>query len=100
MYKTIFKYPFNINDQIILRLPKGFEIVSVILDPTLVKGSTNFWLYARVDSEEREEEQYEIRIFGTGNRCDIDISQYENLGTIVDKCHDMIFIWHIFGRRI
>ena len=84
--KTIYKYPIKIVDHQVLNLPMGAEILTVQTQ----KGEPFLW--AKVDTDERETTEVNIYVHGTGHPVRDETAVY--LGTIQQFNGDLI--WHVF----
>lgn len=89
--RSIYKYPISIDDTQTLTLPKGAEILSVI------NQYETPCIYAMVDTETKETEEYAIEGYGTGHSIRHDDS-YKFLGTVAMM--DGNFIYHLFYKKI
>lgn len=89
MNKTIFKYPFKVQDKITIVLPKDAEIL------TVQTQRDNPCIWALVDPNNKTEERY-FEIFGTGHEV------YEDMG--IERRYINTFqmqsglVWHLFER--
>lgn len=83
--KTIWKFEFDIKDDVQLQMPIGAKILSV-----QSQGSKSC-LWALVDPDESTERRW-FRIFGTGH--DIDLDDYNHVGTFLTS--EGLFVWHMF----
>jgi len=81
--KTIYKYTFDINDDIEIEMPAGAEIVHVGVDP---QGQAAIW--AKVNTKDPAVAQ-RFNIRGTGH--DID-----GAGNHVASFNQGAFVWHVF----
>ncbi len=85
--KTIFKYFLSSNDQLLLYLPEGAEILSV-------QGQGDqLVLWAIVDPSLNVEPRL-LSIYGTGNPFQSDHARY--IGTAQVNA----FVWHVFEEPI
>lgn len=93
--KRIYKYKLALTDVQSFDIPKGFIPISVIeLHNELV-------LYVQVDTNEMENERYEVYIFGTGNPIEgisIQNLRYFFTHKIQGDFGDTL-VWHVFGKR-
>jgi hypothetical protein len=89
--KAIYKYKLNPKDNI-LELPAASKILSVTTQ------KSDIVVYAVVDNEETEKVKYDFRVFGTGCGIDINIYEYEFLGTVTMM--EDTFVFHVFYKRI
>jgi len=86
--KTVYKYPFNFDDIIKLKLPYGSEIL------TVQEQNGVLCLWALVDDEVSESEfkTYTLRMVGTDHPIEYDNSRYINtVQTAGGK-----LVWHFF----
>lgn len=86
--KTIYKYPIEVTDIQKIKLPFDSLIISVL------NQNGKLVIYALVDTEEKDTEERTIRIFGTGNPCDVEEFDYNFLGSVF--MGDLV--WHIFAE--
>jgi hypothetical protein len=90
--KTIYKYTLNIEDEPILLLPAGAQILSVNSQET--RNGEKLFLWALVDPETKETGRY-FRIYGTGHPIDeADLSRLRFIGTV--SMRGGALIWHVF----
>lgn len=89
MTLKIYKYPLKVQDEQVVKMPIGADILCV----ELVKDIP--CLYALVNSE-ADEKEITIEIFGTGH--DIEILQRRYIGTF--KQLNDSFVGHVFQRFI
>lgn len=82
--RTIWKFSLKIEDTQTLRLPKGFEVLSVGMDGGEIPS-----LWTLVDPS-ADVEPVTILCFGTGHPIDQPLGKF--LGTI----HQRFFVWHFF----
>lgn len=89
MYK-IYKYPLEIADTQILKLPIYAKILSAI------SKDNNLFIYALVDTSLHCDDimEREIQIYGTGNPVDEWIDNLLFIGTVTT--HNGTGVWHIF----
>lgn len=84
--KTIFKYPLDVVDTQVIKLPKG-------ADPfTAQFQSDQLCIWAAVDTD-AELEDREFRIIGTGQPLDLS-GVFRYLSTVQQGS----FVWHIFTK--
>jgi hypothetical protein len=94
--KTIYKYALNIEDEPVLLLPAGAQILSV--DSQATRHGEKLFLWALVDPETKETGRY-FRIYGTGHPVDeADLSKLKFIGTVSMKGGALI--WHVFENII
>lgn len=82
---TIYKYPIKITGVQVIRFQKGYELLSVGLDPNNIPC-----IWAKVDPSQEVFDEVEIYVVGTGNPCP-DMGAFF-IGTF--KQHP--FMWHVF----
>lgn len=82
--RTIWKFPLCIEDTQTLQLPKGYEVLSVGLDP---KGTPSIWALVNPSADM---EETIILCFGTGHTVDEPVGKF--LGTVRQE----FFVWHFF----
>lgn len=88
MKKTIWKFAFQISDEIIIDMPKGAEIL------TLQTQHGIAFLWALVDPNAEKERRF-FDLYGTGHPIDMSIDRYY-VGTFQVAGGDLVF--HLFGR--
>jgi hypothetical protein len=84
--KTIYKYPFRIQDEQMLAMPEGAQILSVQMQGTIPT------IWALVASEAPLKPR-KIEVYGTGHEI-VDLNSLQYLGTVQERG----FVWHIFER--
>lgn len=89
---TIYKYPLSAKTVNYLDLPKGAKIIST--EPQ--RGGVN--IYALVDTEQTEEETFEVLLYGTGHNVTPRIDEYTFVGTV--SLHDGDLVFHIFYQKV
>ena len=80
---TIWKYPFAVQDQVKISMPKGAKIVHI-------ESFRGPCLWALVDTE-RPIEQRTFYVFGTGHEI-VDYQYKSYVGTLIQPP----FVWHFF----
>jgi hypothetical protein len=85
---TIYKYPLTLGAQQFTKLPIGYTIMHVGLDPT---GEVCMWAKVPLDDSEGYAE-CEVRIHGTGHTLSDNLPPY--IGSFVDRC----YVWHVFAK--
>lgn len=81
--KTIYKYPFAIEDNFTLTAPKNARVCAIQVQD----GTPCIWMYVDTEVEQIE---YEFHIYGTGHECFL-CGLFEYIATIqLDG-----FAWHI-----
>ena len=83
--KKIYKYPIEIIDIQMVKLPKE----AIILTVQLQHGKPFIWVY--VDPNEIEAEDVTLRVYMTGQEID-DSLDLTYVGTIQENG----FVWHVF----
>ena len=83
----IYKYPLELLDRQVLKIPVGAQFLHF--------GGQNSrpQLWALVDPDIPEEEEWTLRIAGTGHEISEDI-EMEHLGTMIDE--NLGLVWHLF----
>lgn len=89
--RSIYKYKIDIDDTQTLTLPKGAEILSVI------NQFDDACIYAIVDTDTTETEEYSLQCYGTGHTIRHDDS-YKFLGTVAMLGGN--FIYHVFYKKL
>lgn len=84
--KRVYKYPLDIQDEVVVFMPKGARVLSVQVQ----NGSPCIW--AAVDQNEPLEERW-FRIAGTGHPIQDDVVD-GFIGTI--QLYDGKLVFHIF----
>lgn len=88
--KTIWKFPFVINDEInFYRIPRGGEVIHVDLQD----GIPTIWVL--VDPSQPDGDRRIFKIFGTGHPID-DPENLKFIGTFQQHS----FVWHLFELEI
>jgi hypothetical protein len=86
---TIYKYPFEVQDEFQLQLPKGRKILHVDSQP-----GVGLCLWAMVDNQAPLVPET-FHVFGTGMRIDADLAgEIEHIATFQVRP----FVWHLFRR--
>jgi hypothetical protein len=89
--KVIYKYPLEIKDDQYIKLPKGSRLLSAC------EQYENIVIYALVDDNAEDMEDYNFVIHGTGHYADdVFYNDYQFLGTV--KLRGGALIFHVFGR--
>ncbi len=83
--KTIWKYPIEIRDSQIVKMPKGSKILSAQFQLDVL------CLWAMVDAAEQEKEDRHIHIFGTGQWL-TEPAVFRLIAT-AQRCP---MVWHVF----
>ncbi len=86
--KKIFKYPLAVTDEQAVFLPQGTKPLSVQTQ----HEEPQLWVL--VDPEEPVLIRHTVRIFGTGHPVDIDLEQYDFMGTFQMSRGNLVF--HVF----
>lgn len=87
--KTIYKYPIEITDSQVIKLPKEYRVLTVQIQ------NNNPFLWALVDTD-NDLEDAEILIIGTGHGIQ-NIETMEYISTIQVNNGKLIF--HVFRRK-
>lgn len=88
--KTIFKYQLSAIHEQTIELPLGSKVLSA------KEQNGKFVLYALVDSNEKDKEEYSILVYGTGHDINIDTTEYEFLDTLFNDS----LVFHFFYKRV
>ena len=93
MSKKIWKYPLNVVDEQIVRLPKGAILM------TVVSQYDNVCMYALVDPDEKDYEPRTIRLYGTGHELD---EREHVIHRFLGSCITMggSLVWHVFEVEV
>ena len=89
--RKIWKYAIKVEDSQTLTLPKGSQILSVITQ------NCRAVVYAIVDTETKETEEYAVEIYGTGNEPIRHDDSYTFLGTIQGA--EGVGVCHVFYKK-
>lgn len=90
--KSIYKYVLNIEDEPVVLMPAGAEVLSV--NTQLVRGFETLCIWALVDPTAPEEGR-RFRIYGTGHPVEeADLANSKFIGTT--SMRRSALIWHIF----
>ena len=87
----IYKYPVEYTSRQTLILPRGTKPISAI------NQRDEIVVYAVVDTDEVEQDCFEIVVQPTGASFD-DINAYQFLGSVA--LHDGRYVFHIFYRQL
>lgn len=91
MLTTVFKYPLEITNRQIIKMPLNSKILSIQTQ----KGKLQLWALVHLDNEMVERE---ILIYGTGHKQE-DIHENTYIGTVLMYQNQLV--WHIFeGRKL
>lgn len=90
MNNTIWKYILNAGQVNNIDIPLGAEVLSVETQ------GDDIVLYALVNSVEKSKQQIEVRAYGTGHDIDVNLSDYNFLGTA--KLHNGSLMFHVFYK--
>ncbi len=88
--KRVYKYPLDIQDEVIVMMPKGARVLSVQVQ----NGRPCLW--AAVDPSETELEKRLFRIAGTGHPIYDDVVD-GFIGTI--QLYDGKLVFHVFEAK-
>lgn len=91
MKQTIYRYGIDVEDEVVLKMPRGARIISVGTKTPSAGSMLDLW--AMCDPEETELESVRIRIVGTGHPIP-DWQQLLFIGTVV--VYDGVLVWHVF----
>jgi hypothetical protein len=91
MNNTIWKYTLNAGTVNNIDMPLGAEVLSVETQ------EDDIVLYALVNSKEESQQQMEVRAYGTGHDIDVNLSDYNFLGTA--KLYSGSLMFHVFYKR-
>ena len=84
--KTIYKYPIKITDIQPLKTYVGAKLLFADLDPN---GQPCIW--AEVDTDEEEDNLFEIRVVGTGN------PMMKSPASYLNSFKQGVFVWHVYS---
>lgn len=84
--RTIWKFPLFVEDEQIVRMPKGAEILHAAFQLGVL------CLWAKVDPDADEEERY-VRIAGTGHPIS-ESGGMRHIATVLTA--DGSLVWHVF----
>lgn len=87
--KTIWKFPFDLQDEFTLAMPRGAEILHADVQQT--SGQPTLW--AVVDPEEPKEPRT-FRVHGTGRELPDDFKPMVHVATFQSGP----FVWHLFDQ--
>ena len=85
--QTIWKFPLAMTDRQTISVPAEATALSVAEQI----GGLSLW--AMIDTEEKEKEEWVIEIYGTDHQVGDAPSDF--IGTVVMACG---FVWHVFKR--
>lgn len=91
--RTIYKYPFQVDDEVWIALPYGAEILSVQKQGASPLGSLVLW--ALVDTDEPPEDR-RLLIRGTGHEASSILSR-RYVGSVQEQGGALV--WHVFEDR-
>lgn len=83
--RTIYKYPLDIVDTQIVRLPRGSLILTCQIQ------NNELYLWAEIDTNEKETVNAVVSIFGTGHSIPLDYDGYHLASVQQDE-----YVWHVF----
>jgi len=86
--ETIWKFPLATTDRQTISVPAGAASLSVAEQ----NGGLSLW--AMLDTEEKEKEDWVIEIYGTGHP--VGDAPCDFIGTVVMACG---LVWHVFRQR-
>ncbi len=84
--KTIWKYPFKVDDRFTLEIPARSEVIHVGLDP---EGNRCLWILLDPEDVKYTATFY---IFGTGHNVDSRFQGSRHVGSFIEGP----FVWHVF----
>lgn len=90
----IFKYQLKLQDEQILLLPKGAEILTVQTQTYRTGINELVWLWAIVDEKETDMEERHLYLFFTGLEFNLELHTY--IGTF--QIHFGKLIFHLFEK--
>jgi hypothetical protein len=93
MAAKIYKYPLEITDLQLLRLPAGYRILSVGLD-----GGGEPAMWAVVDPDEKAGTFLNVWVVGTGNPADELDPSWQAGWSFVGTITMPPFVWHVFAQ--
>lgn len=89
--RKIWKYPIEITEKTVLKLPYNSRFLSVI------EQDNKPVLYFRVNPEEPRTDHLVILLYGTGQPLDlVELHAASSLGTVTT--HQGKLVWHLFMR--
>ena len=91
MTKKILKYPIPIKDESQIDLPIGSKILSA------VEQNDTIVMYAMVNTEITDVRPVTVRVIGTGNLIENQMTEFKFLGTV--NMHRGLLMWHVFVRE-
>lgn len=87
---TIWKYSLAVTDQQVLSLPKGAGLLRKVHPGA---HPYELWVWAIVDPDEEEKEDFTFRIYGTGNPMSVDLPNMTYVDTAITPRG---MVWHVF----
>lgn len=92
MSQTVYKYPFDVDDEIAVVLPDRASVLHIDLDPAFPAGSGHLAVWALVDPGEQPVVPMRLRVAGTGHPVPNGIGAAGWRATVIDGP----FVWHVF----
>ena len=89
MSRTIWKYPFHVNDSVVIEMPVGAKIIPFVAAARLEYGERGLVVWAEVDPEAEREDRV-LHVVGTGNP--MPQRPMRHIGT----CIAGPFVWHVY----
>lgn len=91
--KKVFKYSMDFGDTPTVWLPKGAKILMANEQNNSIKYNKKLYLWAVIDTDEKETEERKFRIAGTGHPLG-EMYNLKPISTIFTEGDSLI--WHIF----
>jgi hypothetical protein len=85
--KSIWKFPFIVNDHVSIMMPAGAEVLHVGLQ----NDSPTVWALVDTDAPATE---YQFSVFGTGHRVDFEMRASRHIGTF--QMVGGLLVFHMF----
>lgn len=89
--KVIYKYPVDITDEQVIKIPLGSKILSVI------EQNNKIVLYAIVHPGVEYTREIILRIVGTGHEIPFSLDDFKFMGSV--KLHDGQLVFHVFVKE-
>lgn len=89
--KVVYKYPIDITDEQVIKLPLGSKILSVI------EQNNKIVLYAIVSPGIEYTREVIIRIVGTGNEIPLSLDEFKFMDSI--KLQNGNLVFHVFMKE-
>lgn len=87
MSRTIWKYPFHVNDSVVIEMPIGAKIIPFV--GGAMPYDDMLFIWAEVDPEAEREDRV-LHVVGTGNP--MPQRPMRHIGT----CPNGRFVWHVY----